>query len=142
MKSAVWPARKSSRRSERPKRLFPQYRHEIAALKRQVQEQEKRIAFLEAQERKRLDEQPSRRPALDKARFSARSVKAQRDRLGLSALDYGRLVGVSAKSIYDWEQGTTRPRSAQRAALSALRGIGKREAMAKLELLENGKRRA
>jgi|TARA_B100000809_G_scaffold174628_1_gene171894 DNA-binding transcriptional regulator YiaG len=124
------------------KKAVSQYRHEIAALKRQVQEQEKRIAFLEAQERKRLDEQPSRRPALDKARFSARSVKAQRDRLGLSALDYGRLVGVSAKSIYDWEQGTTRPRSAQRAALSALRGIGKREAMAKLELLENGKRRA
>ncbi len=124
------------------KKAVNQYRHEIAALKRQVQEQEKRIAFLEAQERKRLDDQPSRKPALDNVRFSPRSVRAQRERLGLSALDYGRLVGVSAKSIYDWEQGTTRPRAAQRAALAALRGIGKREALAKLELLENGKRRA
>jgi DNA-binding transcriptional regulator YiaG len=124
------------------KKAVTQYRHEIASLKRQVQEQEKRIAFLEAQERKRLDDQPSRKPALAKARFSARSVKAQRDRLGLSALNYGRLVGVSAKSIYDWEQGTARPREAQREALAVLRGIGKREALAKLELLDNGKPRS
>ena len=32
---------------------------------------------------------------LESVRFSARSVKAQRSRLGLSADDYGKLVGVS-----------------------------------------------
>jgi len=44
------------------------------------------------------------------ARFSARSVKAQRARLGLSAKDFGRLVGVSALTVHSWESGKSRPR--------------------------------
>jgi DNA-binding transcriptional regulator YiaG len=113
------------------------YRREIARLKRQTHELEKKVTFLAAQERKRLDEKPSR-DVDEGARFSARSVKAQRRRTGLSAADYGRLVGVSALTVYNWEQGKTRPRKEQLAALVALRGIGKRQAQAKLELLRNG----
>jgi transcriptional regulator with XRE-family HTH domain len=52
--------------------------------------------------------------------------------------DYARLVGVSPLTIYNWENGKSRPRKVQLAALVALRGIGKREAQAKLELLKNG----
>jgi DNA-binding transcriptional regulator YiaG len=66
-------------------------------------------------------------------RFSARSAKAQRRRTGLSAADYARLVGVSPLTIYNWEHGKSRPRKQQLAALVALRGIGKREALAKLQ---------
>ncbi|MEX0610728.1 MAG: helix-turn-helix transcriptional regulator [Pirellulales bacterium] len=117
------------------------YRREIAQLKRQTRELEKKIAFLETQERKRLDEKP-RHDVDQAARFSARSVKAQRRRTGLSATDYARLVGVSALTIYNWEHGKTRPRQEQLAALVALRSIGKREAQAKLELLKNGAQRA
>jgi transcriptional regulator with XRE-family HTH domain len=69
-------------------------------------------------------------------------VKAQRERTGLSAADYAKLVGVSALTIYNWEQGKTRPRQEQLAALVAIRGIGKREALAKLELLEAKERKA
>ena len=69
--------------------------------------------------------------------FSARSVKAQRKRAGLSAADYAKLVGVSALTIYNWEQGKSRPRKEQLASLVALRGLGKREAGAKLELLNS-----
>lgn len=111
------------------------YRSEIAKLKRQVRELEKKIAFLEAQERKRLDEQPPE-TTNESARFSARSVKAQRQRTRLSAADYAKLVGVSALTIYNWEQGKSRPRKEHLAKLVAIRGIGKREAQAKLELLE------
>ena len=50
--------------------------------------------------------------------------------------DYGKLVGVSGMAIYTWEQGTTRPQKAQIVALVAVRGIGKREALVKLELLK------
>ncbi len=53
----------------------------------------------------------------------------------MSAADYARLVGVSQLTIYNWEQGKSRPRKEQLASLIALRGIGKREAVAKLELL-------
>ncbi len=121
------------------KQAVAQHRHEIAALKRQVQEQKKKIAFLEAQERKRVTKPSSSKGDVENVRFSSRSVKSQRDRLGLSAKNYGLLVGVSGLTIYNWEQDKSRPRQAQLAALAAVRGIGKREALARLELLQNGK---
>ena len=121
------------------KQAVTQHRRDIAALKRQAQEQKKKIAFLEAQERKRVAEPTSSKGDVEKVRFSSRSVKALRDRLGLSAKDYGLLVGVSGITIYNWEQSKSRPRQAQLAALAAVRGIGKREVLARLELLRNGK---
>jgi DNA-binding transcriptional regulator YiaG len=110
------------------KQAVAQYRREIAGLKRQMRKQEQKISFLEAQEKKRLEEPPATEEAAEGVRFSARSVKAQRERLGLSAADYAKLVGVSSLTIYNWEQGKTRPRQEQLAALVAVRGIGKREA--------------
>jgi DNA-binding transcriptional regulator YiaG len=121
--------------TESTKHAVAQYRREIARLKRQLRQQERKIAFLEGQERKRLHEPPATDEP-EGVRFSARSVAAQRRRLGLSAADYGKLVGVSGLTIYNWEQGKTRPRKEQLAALVAVRGIGKREALAKLELME------
>jgi len=103
-----------------------QHRREIAALKRQIREQEKRIASL-------LNGKPAPKPVDASVRFSARSVKAQRTRLGLSAADYARLVGVSPLTIYNWEHGKSRPRKEQLAQLVAVRGIGKREALKRLE---------
>jgi DNA-binding transcriptional regulator YiaG len=112
-----------------------QYRREIAILKRSLSKQEKTVASL----RRRLAEQEEQPEAVDEpldgVRFSARSVRAQRQRLGLSAADYGRLVGVSALSIYNWESGKSRPRRAQLEAIVAVRGIGKREAVQRLALL-------
>ena len=118
------------------KRAVAQYRRDIAKLKRQMREQEKEIAFLKAQERKRLGQsQPAEATELEGVRFSPRSVKAQRERLGLSQQDYAKLVGVSPMTIYNWEAGKSRPRGEQFAALVAIRGLGKREALAKLALL-------
>jgi transcriptional regulator with XRE-family HTH domain len=68
-------------------------------------------------------------------RFSPRWGKAQRRRLKLSAADYGKLVGVAGLTIYHWEAGKSRPRKAQLDSLVAVRGIGKREALAKLAAL-------
>jgi DNA-binding transcriptional regulator YiaG len=112
------------------------YRREIAKLKRQVQNQQKKLAFLETQERKRLEEPQAADETTEGVRFSARSVKSQRQRLGFSAADYAKLVGVSPLTIYHWEQGKSRPRKGQLAVLVAVRGIGKREALARLALLK------
>jgi DNA-binding transcriptional regulator YiaG len=120
-------------------RAVAQYRREIARLKRQQREQDKKIAFLQAQTRKSLQAPAAADELNGEARFSARSVKAQRRRTGLSAADYGKLVGVSPLTIYNWEQKKTRPRREQFATLLALRGLGKREALAKLALLTPGK---
>ena len=103
-----------------------QHRREIAKLKRQLREQEKKIATL--QKAKPLPQQVD-----ESVRFSARSVKMQRTRLGLSAADYARLVGVSPLTIYNWENGKSRPRKEQLALLVAVRGVGKREALRRLE---------
>ena len=51
-KSAAWPARRSKQIPPLPKQAVAQYRREIAKLKRQLRDQEKKIAFLESQERK------------------------------------------------------------------------------------------
>ena len=118
------------------------YRREIAKLKRQLREQEKKIAFLEAQERKRLEQPGAAEGATEGVRFSARSVKAQRKKTGLSAADYAKLVGVSALTIYNWELGKSSPRKDQLRSLVALRGIGKREARAKLERLKSDEEKA
>jgi hypothetical protein len=45
------------------------------------------------------------------------------------------LVGVSPQSIYNWEREASHPRPEQIGKLAALRGIGKREAAARLKQL-------
>ena len=71
-----------------------------------------------------------------RARFSAKGLKANRERLGLSADHYGKLVGVSGLSIYNWEQGKARPRESSIDALLKIRGLGKREAAKRLQALQ------
>ena len=122
-------------------RAVAQYRREIAKLKRQQREHEKKIAFLEGQARK-IQGLPAEVVKQDgETRFSARSVKAQRQRVGLSAAAYAKLVGVSSLTIYNWEHNKSRPRKEQFASLIALRGLGKREAQAKLALLATGEKK-
>ena len=125
-------------------RAVAQYRREIARLKRQQRDHEKQLAFLAAQTRKTLASPgAAARPDLNGSlRFSARSVKAQRRRTGLSAADYAKLVGVAPLTIYNWEHNKSRPRQEQFTALITLRGLGKREAHAKLELLAAATKKA
>jgi DNA-binding transcriptional regulator YiaG len=110
-------------------------RKEILQLKRRIDDQAKLIALLKKQIQNGQDRPPTEEDPLDSVRFSSRSVRAQRKRLNLSAADYGKLVGVSALTIYHWESGKSRPRKAQFAALTAVRGIGKREALKRIESL-------
>ncbi len=112
-----------------------QYRHDIAQLKRQTDVLSKQVAYLEQQERKRaVKGVPG--ASVEGKRFSHRGLKTHRERVGLSAADYGKLVGVTAQTVYNWEQGKSKPRNEQLGALVAVRDLGKREALKRLELLE------
>lgn len=111
------------------------HHREIAELKRRNADLERRVDYLESRETARLKAVPAKAKPPKGARFSVRSLKAQRSRTGLSQGDYARLVGVSASTIYNWERGTTRPGEKQLAKLVSLRGLGKREAQKRLELL-------
>ena len=119
------------------KKAGAQYRRDIAELKRLMKDLSQRVAFIEKQEKKRVAEKAPENLA-DRARFSPRWVKSHRERLGLSAADYAQLVGVSGLTIYNWESGKSKPRKQQLAALVAVRGLGKREAIQRLEMLEGG----
>ena len=54
----------------------------------------------------------------------------------MSAHEFGKLLGVSSQTIYNWEQGIARPRPALLKKLVTLRALGKREAAAKARALD------
>ena len=119
------------------KQAVVQHRTDIAKLKRLVQAQQKEIAFLKAQEHKRLGQpQTKENGELEGVRHSARAVQAHRKRLKLSAAEFGKLVGVSGLTVYNWEHGKVRPRKERLAALVVVREMGRREALAKLEAMK------
>ena len=94
------------------------------------------MSYLQARETKRLKSGPSRAKPPEGTRFSVRSLKAQRRKSGLSQEDYASLVGVNKLTIYNWESGRIKPVAKHLARLVELRGLGKREASRRLELLE------
>ena len=76
-------------------------------------------------------------PAEDRQyRFSATRLAAHRKKLGLSAADYGRPVGMSGASVYLWEQGQVRPRPEQVRQLGALKQLSRRAALERLASAE------
>jgi transcriptional regulator with XRE-family HTH domain len=63
-------------------------------------------------------------------------LRSLRARLGLSAPQLARLLGVSEQSVYNWETKKATPRKEQLNAIIAMRGIGKREAHARLDAVK------
>lgn len=61
--------------------------------------------------------------------WSPTRLKAHRERLGLSAEKFGKLLNVSGQTIYNWEGGS-RPGKEHLAAISQLRKLSKRQAHA------------
>lgn len=113
------------------KKASANYRSEIAALK-------KRLAGLEAQLKKRAKGKVSAAATASEEgegaslRFRVEGFASLRKKLGLSAVDMGKLLGVSAQSVYHWETGKTKPRASQLQAISAARKMGKKAVAAKL----------
>ncbi len=128
-------ARKEIRQQVDPLRKSnAELRRTVSTLRSQVTALQRAMRFLQTQEKRRLEDAPKEAPA-ENVRFSPKWVKADRQRLGLSAKDYARLVGVAPLTIYKWENGKSKPRAEQLAAWAQVRGIGKREARHRLELL-------
>jgi DNA-binding transcriptional regulator YiaG len=119
------------------KKSSAQYRAHIAALRRRVDDLERQLRRVG-----KAAARDSAAPASDEEagtprRFSAARLASQRKKLGLSAADFATLLGVSGQSVYKWEHGEARPRARQLEAIAELRGIGKREAAARLAKLQD-----
>lgn len=108
-------------------------RRELAALKREIAELQRALkAAQKALAKSAPPAQPAESEAGSAQRITTKGIQTLRSRLGLTAGELGLLTGASPQSVYNWEQGT-QPRAAQREALIALRGLGKREVRARLE---------
>lgn len=111
-------------------------RKEVSGLKRQLSDIERANKRAEqaspvVEAVQKVDEDGKQR------RFSAKRLKAFRDRMGLSAPDLASLLGVSAQSIYNWENGAVRPSEDTIVALARLKESGKRNLRAALEQLKD-----
>lgn len=115
------------------KKASSQHRAQIAALRKRLDSLERQLKrATKAGSAAQTDRQEQSAETVHR-RFSAGRLAATRKRLGLSAADFGALIGVTGQSIYKWEAGQARPRAKQLEALASVRGIGKREAAARLE---------
>ena len=110
-------------------------RSEMAALKRRAVELERQLR-LTTRSRAASAPAPDDEAPSAGTRFSPKSMASQRRRLGLSAADCGLLIGASAQSIYNWEEGKARPRAQHLPAIFALRNLGRRQAN---EIIETGR---
>jgi DNA-binding transcriptional regulator YiaG len=115
------------------KKAVAKYRSEIAALKRRIEQ-------LERQQKRAGRPAPAASSGDGESsdsqyRWRAAGFAQHRKRLGLSAAECAKLLGVSALSVYKWESGQTRPRAAHLLAIAQLRAMGKREATQRLQQL-------
>jgi len=134
-------ARKEIRRQTSVlRRASAQYRKDIAAMKRRVSDLQRKVSPLEKQVLKNVPAQAAEADA-ERVRFTAKGLRSQRRRLGLSASDYAKLIGVTDQTIYNWEHEIARPRKQQVAGIASLRHLGKREALARLEELAKRNRK-
>ena len=117
------------------KKALGSCRGEIATLKRRALALESELRRLGKSVGKAVPVAADDADGARAPRFSPKGLAAQRKRLGLSAHDCGLLVGASGQSIYNWEDGKARPRARHLQALAALRGMGKKDAAARLSAL-------
>lgn len=105
---------------------------EIRELKRTVKRLTKAVAKLETAYSKR---RPARavKPAevpdeeVRTARITGRVIKNLRKKLGVSQEKLAILLDVSPAAVAFWEQGRARPRGENKAAVVALRKLGRRD---------------
>ena len=107
-------------------------RSEIAALKRKTAELERLTRQL-----MRVSKTKTPSPEIEangggQLRFQAKGFGSLRKKLGLSAQEMAKLLGVSSLSVYKWESGKATPRNNHLQTIAGVRKLGKREALSKL----------
>ncbi len=106
----------------------------LSGLKKTVSEQKRKIAALEAKVAK-LEKALAKdskialpKPEeLEHSRLGAKNVAKLRKKLDLTRAEMAKLIGVNPNSVFLWENGKATPRTAAKAKIIALRGLGKKE---------------
>ena len=114
------------------KKALTQHRSEIAALKRRIAGLESQVKKIGKGVRRVRPVERTAQEGRTALRFRVAGFASLRKKLGISAADMGKLLGVPSQSVYHWETGKTKPRPGQLAAISAVRKMGKRAVAEKL----------
>lgn len=123
IKTAIVPLQKTLAEQ---KKLISELKKRIAVL-----ENKKTVASVSADENKDdAQEEP-------KHRLNAAGIVRVRNKLKLTQAEFARLLGVAAHTVSIWELGKVSPRRDAKAAICALRGLGKRELKKRLAESEN-----
>lgn len=110
-------------------------RRDVADMKLRLALMEKATKEIQSVVAKIQAAQPTPAPEpVDKGWISGKGIRSLRKRLGLSQAEFAKLVGVSDQAVYQWESkpGMLKLRAATKAAVWAVRGIGKAEARKRL----------
>lgn len=117
------------------KKASAAHRSDIAALKRRVESLERSLRKVGKLVPSIVTTQAEALgPDNEGFRFSAKGLASHRARLQLTLGEAGALLDVSPQSVRNWEEGNM-PRPDKLAAIAALRKMGRREAVARLEKL-------
>lgn len=126
-------ARKELRAQLEPlKKSATQSRAQLAALREEVRALRTQLGTLGKQARRAVGTTSTQVQKTSRQRFTAKGFAAMRNRLGLSCIEMGQLIGASDQSVRKWEDGTAVPRGKFQQAIFALRGVGKREIATRL----------
>jgi DNA-binding transcriptional regulator YiaG len=108
-----------------------QLRKAVLPLERFAAYQQKELAKREI----RLEATPEE---VKKSRLSPRLIRSLRKKLGITQKELAILVGVTVGAAHQWEKGKFTPKSKKKAALVALRRLGRSEVRKLLEKTASG----
>ena len=103
---------------------------QVAEQKKQISELKKQILMLEKRQSVPTETKKDELVPVEdnvKLRLNSAGIVRIRTKLKLSQAELAKLVGVSAHTVSLWEIGRVSPRANAKAAICALRTIGKKE---------------
>ena len=116
---------------------------EVRSMKKKLSDLKGKFAPLEKWTREKMREAEEKKAQLKapvdevkKARFSPARIKNLREKLGLSQREMGILTGATIGAVASWEKGKFAPRKDKKAAMLALKKLGKRGVKKVLEKKE------
>lgn len=114
--------------------FFP-LRREVYSLRIKLSSLIKNFVTLDRLAKETLQEQAKKKMELQASpeevkisRLTPQRIRLFRNKLGISQKDLGTLLGVSIGAVAMWEKGKFAPSAKKKAALIALRKLGKRDA--------------
>jgi DNA-binding transcriptional regulator YiaG len=133
LKETIEHTAKKQARSETEalRKASVRYRKTIADLSTRVKKMERDLAAIRRQIASASPGAAQQEPG--NLRFSAKGLQSLRNKLGISKTEYGRLLGVSGRTIGSWESGLARPTAEQIRDIAGIRNLGKREVRSRFE---------